>query len=340
MTQRATLKDVAARAGVSYQTVSKVINGHGSVSPETEAQIWRAVEELGYRINVAARNLRTSASGLIGYTWSPSPPDRGSPILDKFLTNVVTAAEGHGYHLMLFPSPEESNPTDVYRQLMRSARVDAFIVTSTNYDDPRIRLLMDEHFPFVAFGQSNPAWDFPFVDVDGAAGVRMATAHLIEQGHRAIGLLAWPEHSRVGADRRVGYFRAMEEAGLVIEPVWVHQSEGAVQEGCAAVRAWLELPAALHPTAVVALDDNLAIGAMQAAAAAGLTVGRDFGVTGFDDTPGVQYLSPPLTSLRQPIQEVAQRLTAMLIERIQGRLPDPAHVMLPPRLIVRASSVR
>ncbi len=106
MTERATLKDVAARAGVSYQTVSKVINGHGSVAPDTETQIWRAVEELGYRINVAARNLRTSASGLIGYTWSPSPPDRGSPILDKFLTNVVTAAEGHGYHLMLFPSPE------------------------------------------------------------------------------------------------------------------------------------------------------------------------------------------------------------------------------------------
>lgn len=340
MPERVTLKDVAARAGVSYQTVSKVINGNGSVSPETEAQIWKAIEELGYRVNVTARGLRKSATGLIGYTWAPNPPDRGNPILDQFLTSVVGAAEAHGYHLMLFPHPPVIEQVDVYKQLMRSGRVDGFIVASTNYDDPRIRLLIDEAFPFAAFGRSNPEWDFPFVDVDGCAGIRMATEHLIAQGHRAIALLAWPDHSRVGADRMEGYYAAMQQAGLDVDPAWVHRSESSFQAGYAAVQRWLQLPAERRPTAVVALDDTLAIGAMRAAMDAGLRVGPDFGVTGFDDAPGVQYLSPPLTSLRQPLQQVAQRLVAMLIERIHSREPEPKQVILPPRLIVRASSVR
>lgn len=334
------MKDVAARAGVSYQTVSKVINGNGSVAAETEAQIWRAVEELGYRANVAARNLRTSASGLIGYTWAPSPPDRGNPILDQFLTSVVAAAEAHGYHLMLFPHPPAIEEVDVYRQLMRSGRVDGFIVASTNYDDPRIRLLIDEAFPFVAFGRSNPEWDFPLVDVDGRAGIRMATEHLIEQGHQAIALLAWPDHSRVGADRSAGYSDAMTAAGLTVDPAWVHHNESAFQAGYAAVQQMLSLPPSRRPTAVVALDDTLAIGAIRAAVEAGLRVGADFGVTGFDDTPGVQYLSPSLTTLRQPIQLVAERLTEMLVDCIHSRTPSPRQVILPPRLIVRASSAR
>lgn len=340
MAGRITLKDVAARAGVSYQTVSKVINGNGNVAAETEAQIWRAVEELGYRVNVAARNLRTRASGLIGYTWAPSPPDRGNPILDQFLTSVVAAAEAHGYHLMLFPHPPAIEEVDVYRQLMRSGRVDGFIVASTNYDDPRIRLLIDEAFPFVAFGRSNPEWDFPFVDVDGRAGIRMATEHLIEQGHRAIALLAWPDHSLVGADRTEGYCEAMAAAGLAVDPAWVHHSESAFQAGYAAVQQLLNLPPDRRPTAVAALDDTLAIGAIRAALDAGLQVGADFGVTGFDDAPGAQYLSPSLTTLRQPIQQVAERLTEMLVDCIHGRTPSPKQVILPPRLIVRASSVR
>jgi len=340
MAERVTLKDVAARAGVSYQTVSKVINGNGSVTAATEAQIWRAIDELGYRVNVAARNLRTSASGLIGYTWAPSPPDRGNPILDQFLTSVVAAAEAHGYHLMLFPHPPAIEEVDVYRQLMRSGRVDGFIVASTNYDDPRIRLLIDEAFPFVAFGRSNPEWDFPFVDVDGRAGIRMATEHLIEQGHRAIALLAWPDHSRVGADRSEGYRDAMSAAGLTVDPAWIYHSESAFQAGYAAVQQLLSLPPNCRPSAVVALDDTLAIGAIRAAIDAGLRVGADFGVTGFDDTPGVQYLSPALTTLRQPIQQVAERLTEMLVDCIHGRTPSPKQVILPPRLIVRASSAR
>jgi DNA-binding LacI/PurR family transcriptional regulator len=337
---RVTLKDVAARAGVSYQTVSKVINGQGSVGRETEELIWQVVAELGYRTNVTARGLRKQSTGLIGYTWTPMPPDRVNPILDRFLTGSMQAAEAEGYHLLLFPSPASDEQVNVYRRLIHSGRVDGFVVASTNYDDPRIQLLMELRFPFVAFGRANPEWDFCYVDVDGRAGVRAATEHLLAQGHHAIAAIAWPGSSRVGTSRFAGYQDALAAAGIEPRPDWVARAESSFQEGYRVTRDLLSLPPGDRPTAVVALDDNLATGAMRAAADMGLDVGPEFGVTGFDDTPGVQYFSPPLTSLRQPIWDVAQTLVPMLVQLIAGQRPEPDQVIFEPRLIVRGSSLR
>jgi DNA-binding LacI/PurR family transcriptional regulator len=337
---RVTLKDVAARAGVSYQTVSKVINGQGSVGRDTEDLIWQVVAELGYRTNVTARSLRKQATGLIGYTWTPMPPDRVNPILDRFLTGTMQAAEAVGYHLMLFPSPHSDEQVNVYRQLIHSGRVDGFIVASTNYDDPRIKLLLELQFPFVAFGRANPDWDFCYVDVDGRAGVRAATEHLLAQGHRAVAAIRWPGTSRVGTSRFSGYQDAMHAAGLEVRPEWIAEAESTFQDGYAAAAALLALPRDVRPTAIVAIDDNVAIGAVRAALDGGFAVGPELGIAGFDDMPGIQHLSPALTSVRQPILEVAQTLVPMLFQLIDGGRPDPDKVILEPRLIVRASSLR
>lgn len=340
MSKRVTLKDVAAQVGVSYQTVSKVLNGQATVTPETATAIQQAVNELGYRTNVTARNLRKQASHLIGYSWEPTTPDRVSPILDQFLGSTVEAAEAAGYHVLLFPSHKSSDQSAVYHDLIRAGRVDGFIITSTNYDDSRIRLLQQLNFPFVAFGRANPDWSFPYVDVDGRAGLRAATAHLLDQGHQRIALLAWPEGSRTGTSRVNGYLDALHAAGLTLDPAWVRRGEGEVPVGYAQTSALLQLPVAIRPTAVVAVDDHLAIGAMQAVQAAGLTVGADIGVTGFDDTPGVQHLSPPLTSVRQPVRAVGREIVKLLIQLMQGDTPTCPQLHLPPRLIVRQSSLR
>lgn len=340
MARRVTLKDVAARAGVSYQTVSKVVTGTAQVSPATDEAIWRAVQELGYQANVTARNLRKQSTGLIGYTWTQTSQERVNPILEQFLASTVDAAEEHGFHIMLFPSSSFGDSVEVYRRLIHTGRVDAFIVTSTNFDDPRIRLLLDLQFPFVAFGGANPEWEFASADVDGNAGIRLATEHLIAQGHTQIAMLGWPEHSRVGEDRIAGYLGAMEAAGLAVQAEWITRMASDFTTGYAATQRLLALPIANRPTAVVALDDNLAVGAMRAAQDAGLRVGPEFGVTGFDDTPGMQLLLPPLTSVRQPIGAVAHTLVTMLMQIIGGRAPEPMNVILKPTLVVRASSVR
>lgn len=167
------------------------------------------------------------------------------------------------------------------------------------------------------------------------------TEHLLAQGHRAIGAIAWPGASRVGTSRFAGYQDAMAAAGIDVRPQWVARpAESSFQEGYGVTQALLALPAASRPTVVVALDDNLATGAMRAAADAGLAVGPEFGVTGFDDTPGLQHFAPPLTSLRQPIWEVAQMLVPMLVQLIAGQQPQPDKLILEPRLIVRGSSLR
>ena len=340
MSRKPTLKDVATQAGVSYQTVSKVLNGQSNVTSETQERILQVVDELGYRPNVTARGLRSQTSRLIGYSWTPMPPDQANPILDRFLTSMVEAAEAAGHHVMLFPSHNGADMVEQYRELVRSNRVDGFILSGTNYDDPRIRFLLDADFPFVAFGRSNPEWDFPYVDVDGRAGVREATRHLIQQGHKRIALLAWPGESRVGTSRATGYYDAMQEAGLPIAPAWERRADGAYENGYTETNVLMALPADNRPTAIVTLDDQLAIGAMRAAQDAGLIVGKEFGVTGFDDTPGVQFLRPALTSVRQPVWDVGQHIVRVMIDRLAGRGGGNSQVLLEPKLIVRDSSVR
>jgi len=338
MPKRVTIKDVARRANVSYQTVSKVMNGQAQVSKETHESIWQAIRDLGYRPHNTARNLRVRQSHMLGYSWRPVPPDQFNPILDKFLQSMVEAAEKAGYHLLPFPCPPDHAQVEVYRELIYSGLVDGFILSSTNVDDQRIAYLMDTGFPFVAFGRSNPEWDFPYVDVDGTAGLRVATDHLLHLGHQRIGLVAWPEDSLTGRFRVQGYLEAMQAAGRPNDGSLIARGEHSAQFGETTTRRWLALPADQRPTAIIALSDQMAIGAMNAIQEQGLDVGRDVAVVGFDDVPMAQYLRPPLTSLRQPTWEVGQRVVAMLIKLIRGEALEEHQVLIPPQLTVRASS--
>lgn len=335
MKRRVTLKDVAAQAGVTYQTVSKVMNGYAHVLPETEARIRAASLALGYKPNHSARSLRAQRSRMIGYSWVPTRPDQVNTILDLFLTSMVEEAEAAGYHLLPFPFDLEIS---AYRELIDSGRVDAFVLSSVNYNDHRTRFLQDQAYPFVAFGRSDAHQTFPFVDVDGADGLRQATEHLAERGHRRIGALAWPEGSRVGDDRLSGYLAALEAAGLEVRPADIARGEGTYQFGLEATEQWLARPAADRPTALVALNDSLAIGAMHALRRHGLQPGADLALVGFDDSPTAQYLWPPLSSVRQPIRAAGQRCVGILVALLEGRAPTEQQVLLKPELIVRASS--
>lgn len=334
-----TLKDVARRAGVSYQTVSKVLRDEIQVSPDTRARIEAAVAELGYKPNTAGRSLRTKTSLLIGYSWKPNFQSRVNPILEQFLRSIVQAAEQSSYHILLFPYCIQDDMLTAYRDLIRTNRIDGFILSDLIYDDPRVELLLELDFPFVAFGSSNPEWEFFYVDVDGRAGLRMATSHLVEQGHKRIAALAWPPNSRVGKARLNGYLEAMQKAGIQIDQDWVLRSEGAIEFGYQATNTLLDLPEARRPTGIVTIVDSLAIGAMRAVTDRGFIIGSEVGITGFDDSPFVQCLSPGLTSLRQPIDEVGQITIKLLVDILSGKKPEERQIMLTPELIIRGSSL-
>jgi DNA-binding LacI/PurR family transcriptional regulator len=336
-----TLKQVASSAGVSYQTVSKVLNRQIQVSKETEDRIWEAARTLGYRPSFTARSLRTQRTFTIGYSWPPSSPDQENIILDQFLQSMFLAAEERGYYLLCFPYHSHiEQHLATYDELIETRRVDGFVLSNIEYNDPRVNLLLERNFPFVAFGRSNPDLVFPWIDVDGGQGIRQAMLHLLERGHKRIGALAWPEDSRVGNNRMEGYFSALQSAGIVPDAAWIKRGEGVFEFGYKATHELLDLPDEHRPTALIALNDMMALGASQAAKDRGLLVGSDFAVTGFDDAPMVQYTFPPLTTVRQPISEIGQRIISMLMEYINlGQMPGNPTVLVAPQLVVRGSTM-
>lgn len=337
-TRRITIKDVAAKAGVAYQTVSKVINGQAHVLPETEARVWEAARELGYKPNHNARNLRAQRSRMIGYSWVTAKADQAHHILDMFLTSMVEEAEAAGYHLLPFPYREGDEQVEGYRELIDTGKVDGFVLSSVNYNDPRVRFLLERKFPFVAFGRSGLDSDFPYVDVDGAAGLRQATEHLLRHGHRQIAALAWPAESRVGNDRLAGYLSALQAAGLAASPDLIARGAGTFDFGQFATQQWLSMATERRPTAIVAVTDTMAIGAMRACQESGLTIGRDMAIVGFDDAPMSQYLWPALTSVRQPIRQAGHKCIELLIALLEGKAPLQPKILLTPELVVRASA--
>lgn len=334
-----TIKDVARRAGVSYQTVSKLINGQVRLMPETEQRIWEAVHALNYRTIHSARSLRSQNSRTLGYSWTPSRPDRPNFILDTLLQSMVTTAEEHDYQLLCFAHQSNTQRLlDTYQQLYDSGRVDGFILSSIEFNDPRIEFLLRRDIPFTAFGRSNPELTFPCIDVDGGEGIRLAAQHLHELGHTRIAVLAWPESSRVGTNRLDGYLSFMHAAGIDPLPQWMQRGVGQHDFGCAATHQFLELDESIRPTAIIALNDMMAIGALQAAHQRGIHVGGELAVTGFDDTPLASYVRPTLTSLRQPMWTIGQQLVMCMVDVLTSGSPERKCSLLIPELIVRESS--
>jgi DNA-binding LacI/PurR family transcriptional regulator len=337
--RRTTLRDVAARAGVSYQTVSKVINGTYRVPEATETRIRASIAELGYVPSHNARNLRTQRSRMIGYSWQSTDPEVSpSPVMDQFLTAMVVEAEAADYHLLPFTAHPISGQVDNYRRLIEAGQVDGFVLSSLDYKDPRLAFLLAAGFPFVAFGRSDPGLEFPYVDVDGGAGALAAVNHLVARGHRRIGLVAMPEGSRVGDDRLAGYVEGLRRHGQRLESSLVVHSPDTAEAGSAATGRLLDGSRAEPPTAVLAMTDTLAIGAMKAARARGYSVGYDLAIVGFDDAPLASHLQPSLTSVRQPLREIGHQCIRMITALIEDRPLDARHVLMIPELVVRESS--
>ncbi len=336
----ATIKDVAREAGVSIATVSYVINGTRSVSPETRRRVLEAVRRLNYRPSIVARSLQTGRTHLIGYSWRPLPPEQGSPILDRFIHALGRAAYRAGYHLLAFPTPDVEREIEIYEELVEMGRVDGIVLSATNRDDRRVAYLRQTGFPFAAFGRAGAEWDYPWTDVDGSAGVAKAVHHLHEMGHRRIAMLAWPEDSLAGHYRYRGYLQGLADVGLEFDPELVVRVEHAEAEGRRGLAHLMALPPARRPTALICVSDLIAVGAMNEALDRGLPVGRRFGIVGFDDIPLARYLRPPLTTIRQPVDLIGEAVVEQLVALIEGEPLDDArrHRLLEPELVVRAST--
>lgn len=332
----ATLSDVAELAGVSRQTVSNALNNPDLLRPETLAKVLESVAELDYSPNRAARSLRTRSSRLIGMRLAPAQEGTANSTMDRFLHTLVDRSREVGYHILLFAG-DDNDPVAGYDVLMRAAAVDAFVVTDTFLGNPQAAWLEERRAPFVAFGRpwlGEPA-RHPWVDVDGAAGTRQATEHLIARGHQWIAWLGWRKESFIGQDRRAGWTEAMHAAGLP-----THGLAGRLDDTVASGReAAASLMDSAGPTAFVCASDTLAMGVLHMLVDRGLTPGQDIAVIGFDDSQVAQTVPGGLTSVRQPLEDVAERI----VERLTGLLQTPPErgsegQLLAPVLMLRGSA--
>jgi len=333
-----TLADVADLAGVSRQTVSNALNNPALLRADTLERVQAAVAELGYSPNRAARNLRTRTSQLIGMRFAPAQEGTANAAMDRFVHSLVEQCGEAGYQVLLFAADdgETADPVAGYDDLLRATAVDAFVVTDTYLGNPQTRWLAERGAPFVAFGRpwDEPDAAHPWVDVDGAAGVRMATEHLLDRGHTRIAWIGWRKDSRLGEDRRSGWADALHERGLSTAGL-ASRVEDTVASGAEAAAVLLD---EASPTGFVCASDTLAMGVLHTLDDRGLRAGRDIAVVGFDDSQVAQVVPGGLTSVRQPLEEVAVEIVA----RLEGRLalpPEPSEgVLLEPSLVVRASS--
>ena len=351
MAQLPTVDDVAQRAGVSRQTVSNVLNSPEIVREATRLRVEAAIAELGYRPHASARRLRTQQSSTIGVRLNPVLNGISGSILDLYLHALGERADERGMRIMLFTAHDIDDEIRHYQELRDGADVDAIVVTATFYDDPRIEWLAAHRMPFVAFGRpwGRADLDDPdrlWVDVDGRAGTRKATEHLVKRGLRRIGFLGWPLGSGTGDDRRAGWKEAMVAAfgsgEAELAELSMETDEG-VRPGRVVIEELIaRCDAAADPLdALVCASDSLALGAMMAVREAGLP---HFPIFGFDNTPTAQAVG--LSSVDQRLGDVAAGTFELLMGATGRRvLPhgsgsddDPRHRLITPQLVVRRSS--
>jgi LacI family transcriptional regulator len=341
--KQATIKDVAAEAGVSLQTVSRVINKGPNVRPAIAERVNTAIERLGYVPSLAARRMGGKRSFLL---LALNDRDRtiegwrsgdGTDWVDQMLLGGMLECALHGYRMIF--ELVDTHSDNVERELtsaLGAIHPDGVILTPPHGDNPIIRsLLTQRRIPFARIG-STGAGPGIAIAMDDSAAAAAATGHLAGLGHRRIGFITGSDEYALSADRLEGFRRAIRQAGLNDDLSLVAPGDFTFQSGIAATNRLLDLPD--PPTAIVASSDQMSLAALEVAKERGMEVPRDLSVVSFDDTPIVKFSTPPLTAIHQPISEMTARAAKLLIDFKQDEGAPKDTEILPFQLIVRGST--
>ncbi|MEV6960282.1 LacI family DNA-binding transcriptional regulator [Streptomyces sp. NPDC051207] len=333
---RSRLKDVAAVAGVSVRTVSNVVSGSAAVAEETRARVQAALDQLGYRPNLAARNLRAGRTGLIGL----AVPELHSPYFSELAGLLVDAAQQRSWTVVIdqtFGDPEAE------RRLLEDSGgrlVDGLIISPWSVS-PQELAVRARDVPVVLLGEQDPNGAADRVAVDNVLAADQATTHLIETGRRRIAAIGLQPHLHNGTARQRlhGYHNALRRAGLTPDPA-LEKPVAALhrRDGAQAMTDLLKSDA--RPDAVFAFSDELALGALHVAWESGLRIPHDIAVAGFDDVEDARYSNPPLTTVVPDKRHIAERALQCLADRIYSPAAEvpPLDVVVPHRLEIRGST--
>ncbi|MGD9099068.1 MAG: LacI family DNA-binding transcriptional regulator [Anaerolineae bacterium] len=331
MSDRVTMADVAREAGVSLMTVSRVVNHKDDVSPSTRQRVLEIIEQLDYRPSGVARGLATKRTGTLGLVI----PDVANPFFSDVARGAEHQAYAEGYNVFLCNTNEEPQREVTVLQLLEEKRVDGIVLCSSRLDDDELRPLLEQHSAVVLLNRRLQGEGISVVLVDDETGGRLATQHLLQAGHRAIGFLAGPATSQSGRQRARGYRAALAAVNLVYDAACVQHCAPVVEGGRQTTHELLTA----HPelTALFCYNDLVAIGALQACADLGRKAPDDLAVVGYDDIPIAALVTPPLTTCRVPRYDLGVQAMRLLLKQVSG-CPGDGQIVLQPELIVRASA--
>lgn len=327
-----TIRDVAAEAGVSHQTVSRVINDNDRVSPETRAKVEAAIESLGYSPNAIARSMAKGRTGILACI----APNLTDYTFSRIIQGAEQEARQHGYFLLSASAPDEAIFIALIEQLVPSRRSEGIMVINP-YADGRFNHL-PARFPIV-FAGARPREDaVNSVALDDVTAAMTATNHLLELGHRRIATITGRMVEDCAQDRLAGYQQALQAQGLPQEPELISEGDWTAGSGFAALHQLMQT--ATPPTAIFVQNDQMAAGVLRAAAELNLAVPDQLSLIGIDDIPMASYLSPPLTTLRQDFAEIGRLAAQLLIEAVNNPKTQQQHLTLPATLVPRRSTMQ
>ncbi len=328
-----TARDVARRAGVSTSTVSHVLNGTRGVSKELRSRVLAASEELAFEPSTIARSLKTNHSEMIGLIVPGV-----NPYFMDVLLGVEQVAERRGYSVIFCHSHEDAARERAYLRLLRGRRVDGIVLVPNLGPSEEIDRLIRIGCPLVLVDRGIPGRSIDLVTVDNEPAAYLGTRHLLDQGHTRIAMVTGDPAVYSSEPRVRGYRRAMAEAGLEFDDELVECGFGRTREGHEATLRLLSHRN--HPTALMAGNDLMSIGALAAIQELGLRVPEDLAYVGFDELEWAGLVKPPLTTVAQPVAEIGRTAAELLLNRIEGDSAGSARrVALSATLMVRGSSL-
>ncbi len=315
-------------------TVSRVINGHDNVKKETREKVIKAIEELSYYPNAAARALNMNRTNVLGIIVPHDDYFFSSHYFVELLFSIEKRVKSRNYNLIFNISTAKSELRD-YAILYKERKVDGLIIIAPLIGDIFIEKLIDENVPFVLVNGRHGKSDIDFVDVNNIKGAEEVISYLVELGHRRIGFISGKLNVINGRHRLQGYKKALKYHHIDLDEKLIYEGNWSADSGYQALSHFLTLDP--PPTAIFCSNDLIAMGVIKAANNHHLKIPDDISIVGFDDIHLASFTTPSLTTMRQPIEMVGKRAADIIIDSLTGKLKNKEKVILDPELIVRSS---
>ncbi len=329
-----TIIDVAQEAGVSYATVSRVLNNDPHVKPDTRERVIRSITRLGYTVNQQARMLAGGRSHVIGLLV----PDLGTGYIGEIMRGIDEALAAAQYELMLYTTHRRKIKESAFVTSLTQGMTDGLLLVLPRNPEEYLASLRQRHFPYVLVDHQGIGDVESAVGATNRQGGYEATKFLIDLGHRRIGFISGSLDLGCSHDRLAGYQAALRDSALPTDPQLIQEGDFWQPSGYTAARNLLALPD--PPTAIFASNDVMAFGVMEAVRDRGLRIPEDVSIVGFDNIPQAEQVSPQLTTIEQPLASMGREAARMLLQMIHEPDRPYERVELPTRLVIRASTRR